>query len=193
MQMTPLTRRNALKMLVTTAGLTTVTPLVGESTEPENDEVERSANMNLEIPGSLKAEHEELHEELVRATKAGGKTGEAAQAVAKVLHPHFVKEEQLAMPPLGLLGALAAGRMPQDAPKVVELTDHLKRELPAMLKEHEEIVSALDALADAAQQENKLAARQFAEKLKQHAKTEEEVLYPAAILVGEYIKLKLNR
>jgi hemerythrin-like domain-containing protein len=62
-----------------------------------------------------------------------------------------------------------------------------------MLKEHENIVVALDALANAARQENKLAAQQFAEKLKQHAKTEEEVLYPAAILVGDYIELKLNR
>jgi hypothetical protein len=32
----------------------------------------------------------------------------------------------------------------------------------------------------------------FAEKLMLHAKTEEEVLYPAAILVGEYLKLKLE-
>jgi hypothetical protein len=31
----------------------------------------------------------------------------------------------------------------------------------------------------------------FAEKLALHAKTEEDVLYPAAILVGEYLKLKL--
>ena len=30
----------------------------------------------------------------------------------------------------------------------------------------------------------------FAGNLKQHAQTEEEVLYPAAILVGEYLKLK---
>lgn len=191
--MKPLNRRNALKMLVTTAGLTTVTPLVGESAEPESHKVEGSDNMNLEIPGSLQAEHEELHEELVRATRAGGKTGDAAQTVAKVLHPHFIKEEQLAMPPLGLLGALAAGQMPPNAKEVVKLTDVLKKELPAMLKEHENIVVALDALANAARQENKPVAQQFAEKLKQHAKTEEEVLYPAAILVGEYIKLKLNR
>jgi hypothetical protein len=33
----------------------------------------------------------------------------------------------------------------------------------------------------------------FAEKLALHAQTEEEVLYPAAILVGEYLKLKLKR
>ena len=89
--MKPLTRRNALKMFVTTAGLTTVMPLDGESAEPENHEV-KGSDMNLKIPGSLKAEHEELHEELGRATRVGGKTGDAAQAVAKVLHPHFVKE-----------------------------------------------------------------------------------------------------
>lgn len=190
--MKPLTRRNALKMLVTTAGLTTMTPLVGESAEPENHKLEGGDIMKLEIPNSLKAEHEELHEELVRATRAGGKTGEAAQAVANVLHPHFVKEEQLAMPPLGLLGALAAGRIPPNVEEVVRLTDDLKRELPAMLKEHESIVVALDALVNAARQEDKQATQQFAEKLKQHAMTEEEVLYPAAILVGEYIKLKLK-
>jgi hypothetical protein len=96
------------------------------------------------------------------------------------------------MPPLGLLSELAAGRLSKDAAKVVALTDKLKNELPAMLKEHEDIVVALDALAKAAQQENKPLVLHFAEKLKLHAKTEEEVLYPAAILVGEYIKLKLN-
>jgi hypothetical protein len=187
-----LDRRNALKMIATTAGLGLVKPSVGMATQPENHKVESSKIINFEIPTSLKAEHEELHEALVRATKAGGKTGEAAQAVAKVLHPHFVKEEQLAMPPLGLLESLAAGRLPPDAAKIVKLTDELKRELPAMIKEHGAIVVALDALAKAAQQENQPAAREFAEKLKQHAKTEEQVTYPAAILVGEYIKLKLK-
>jgi hypothetical protein len=48
--------------------------------------------MNFQIPLILKAEHEELHGELARATKAGGRTVEAAKAVAKLMHPHFVKE-----------------------------------------------------------------------------------------------------
>jgi hypothetical protein len=33
----------------------------------------------------------------------------------------------------------------------------------------------------------------FAEKLMFHAQTEEDVLYPASILIGEYLKLKLSR
>jgi hypothetical protein len=149
--------------------------------------------MEIKIPASLKVEHEELHEELVRLTKAGGKTGEAAQAVAKVLHPHFVKEEEPAMPPLGLLQPLAEGRVRPEMAPVVELTDKLKEDMPAMLKEHEAIVGALQTLAEAGKQENNPQAQHFAEKLKEHAKTEEEVLYPAAILVGEYVKLKLNK
>ncbi|MCC2663020.1 MAG: hypothetical protein K0S35_942, partial [Geminicoccaceae bacterium] len=34
---------------------------------------------------------------------------------------------------------------------------------------------------------------QFAEKLKLHAQTEEQVLYPAAIVLGDYVRLKLNK
>jgi hypothetical protein len=33
----------------------------------------------------------------------------------------------------------------------------------------------------------------FAEKLTLHAQTEEEVLYPAALLVGRYVKLSLRK
>ena len=33
----------------------------------------------------------------------------------------------------------------------------------------------------------------FAEKLTLHPHNEEQVLYPAALLVAEYIKLKLNK
>jgi hypothetical protein len=157
--------------------------------KPKPPKKEGRKNMEIKIPESLKAEHNGLHEELVRVSKAGGKTGEAAKIVAEVLHPHFVKEEELAMPPLGLLRALVDGPVRPEMAKIMELTDKLKKELPAMLKEHEAIVGALQTLVEAAKKENQPQAQQFAEKLKQHAKTEEDVLYPAAILVGEYIKL----
>ena len=59
--------------------------------------------MKLSIPKPLKLEHEELHAELITATRASGRIGVAATAVAKVLHEHFLKEEEFALPPLGLL------------------------------------------------------------------------------------------
>jgi len=59
-----------------------------------------------------------------------------------------------------------------------------------MLNEHKTIVEALKELIKIAGRENKKEAETFAEKLILHAQTEEEVLYPASILIGEYIKLK---
>jgi len=66
--------------------------------------------MEFNIPQSLKLEHEELHAELTRATQVSGKIGDSAKAVAKILHPHFRKEEEYEMPPLGLLSLLADGK-----------------------------------------------------------------------------------
>lgn len=149
--------------------------------------------MKLAIPQPLIAEHKELHAELERATRAGGKTAEAAKAAAAVLHPHFVKEEEYALPPLGLLPELASGKVSPDMVQVLPLTDKLKHELPQMLAEHKEIVAALERLKIAARAENKPEVESFAHALVQHALTEEQVTYPAVILIGEYVKLRLGK
>lgn len=149
--------------------------------------------MKLKIPDSLQAEHNELHAELVEATKVEGRIGNAAKAVAELLHPHFLKEEEYALPPLGLLSRLVQGRVTAEMSDVLSMTDRLKAELPRMLEEHQQIVAALGNLAEAAKSEKKDRYDRFTKKLVLHAKNEEEVLYPAAILVGEYLKAKLNR
>lgn len=147
--------------------------------------------MNFQIPPSLKAEHEELHGELARATKVGGRTGEAAKAVAKLMHPHFIKEEEYALPPLGLLSALSKGKLDAGMADALKMTDKLEAELPQMLAEHKDIVAALQSLAEAAKTENKPEFVHFAEKLMAHAHTEEEVSYPTALLIGRYLKAAL--
>jgi hypothetical protein len=149
--------------------------------------------MEFNIPSPLKGEHEELHEELAKATKVAGKIGDAARAVAQILHPHFVKEEEYALPPLGLLPRLAAGDVTPEMADVLALTERLKAELPQMLEEHKAIVAALSHLVEVAKQEHKLEYAHFAEKLMLHAQTEEEVLYPTATMIGEYLKLILKR
>ncbi len=145
---------------------------------------------DLKIPQTLKAEHDELHDELKEAISAGGRTAGAAREVARLLHPHFVKEEEFALPPLGLLARVARSEtLPTEAAEAaIGMAERLKSELPEMLAEHGQIVAALDALVTVAREEGRAAVAQFAEKLKQHAKTEEEVLYPAAILLGEHLR-----
>jgi hemerythrin superfamily protein len=73
---------------------------------------------------------------------------------------------------------------------VIEMTNRLKADLNHMLLEHKEIVKALKDLTEAAKNEGKDEFMHFEKKLTLHAQTEEEVLYPASILVGEYLKLK---
>jgi hypothetical protein len=147
--------------------------------------------MKFEIPKPMKIEHDELHADLVKATKAGGQTGDAAKAVAKVLHNHFVKEEEYALPPLGLLTALSEGKFEPGMTEVLKMTDKLEAELPTMLSEHKDIVVALEKLIAAARAENKLNIVHFAEKLMLHAQTEEQVSYPTSLLIGHYVKSKL--
>jgi hypothetical protein len=87
---------------------------------------------------------------------------------------------------------LANGAVEPDMAGVLTLTNELETALPGMLAEHKEIVAALGDLEAAANAENKPQYARFAEKLIQHARTEEEVLYPAAILVGLYVRLTIS-
>jgi hypothetical protein len=160
--------------------------------ESELHWVQGDKTMEFKIPKSLQAEHAELHEELAKAIAAGGKVSEAAKTVAALLHTHFAKEEEYALPPLGVLSELAQGRVTPEMRSAIVMADKLKADLSHMLQEHKDIVVALRKLIAAAKQENKLEHARFAEKLIRHAQNEEEVLYPAAILIGEYLKLRLG-
>ncbi len=147
--------------------------------------------MRFEIPQSLQQEHEELHDELRRATQAGGDVGEAARTLAQLMHPHFIKEDQIALPPLALLSVLAEGEVTPAMTGVLELTDRLQAELPAMLAEHKTIVVALARLQQAAERAGRDDIVEFAHKLTLHAQTEEQVMYPAALLVGRFVRQRL--
>ena len=145
---------------------------------------------SLLIPPAIQAEHKELHEKLRELTCMRGRTGNAAIEVEKLLEPHFVKEEQLALPPLGLLADLSSGQMPPDSAAIIRMTDHLKREMPQMLAEHKKVVAALQQLQEAANAEDNPQGVQFAKALAAHAALEEQVLYPSALLVGRYLNEK---
>lgn len=173
--------------------------LVGLSLLPQavdgQDHRHKEASMTearIGIPPSIKAEHDEIHAELVAATKASGRVGEAARELAEVLHPHFVREEQIALPPLGLMQALAGGEARKDMLAVLPLTDALRAELPRMLQEHQVIHAATTKLGEVARSEGNLAVAHLAEKLALHARGEEEVFYPAAILVGDVVRARIS-
>jgi hypothetical protein len=169
------------------AGALAVSPSPG----PLQHDHANASSASYPIPESLKAEHHEIHAALAALITLDGQTGPAARAVEQALAPHFTKEEEYALPPLGLLKPLADGKIAPDMQAAVDMALRLKADLPHMLQEHQAIVQALDRLAVAGRAERQEAALRFAETLKLHARNEEEVLYPAAIVAGEYAKLKM--
>ena len=145
------------------------------------------------LPHVLQMEHEELHEEIWKATKLGGETGEFAKAVVRVLLPHVLLEEEFGIPPLSVLPQLARGEITAEMAEVIPRAERLKAELPRMLEDHKLIVAALRDFLRAATKEGHSGYARFAQKLILHAQMEEEVLYPASIVIGEYLKWKLGK
>jgi len=148
--------------------------------------------MRIQIPKSLRLEHEELHDFLAAARQEPGELGETVRRVARLLEPHFRKEEAFAMPPLGLLVRLARNEVTPAMAEVYSHTDWLKNNLPTLMAEHRAINGAVEEMLDAARAAQRIDYVEFAEKLINHARMEEEVMYPAAILVGEYLRLLLG-
>jgi hypothetical protein len=68
------------------------------------------------------------------------------------------------------------------------VVENLRRELPQMIDEHRQIADLLRLLASEAEAEGKAEYVELAEELIVHAHIEEDVLYPAALLIGEYAR-----
>ena len=144
--------------------------------------------MPLAIPDSIRLEHEELHDALARASREKDPLGEAARRVARILKPHVAKEELFALPPLGLLEDAARGKRSTAESVAADMIARLERELEDMLAEHRVIIGALEEFMVAAKAANRVDYAELASKLVHHMRMEKEVLYPAALVLGEYLK-----
>ena len=140
------------------------------------------------VPHSVEAEHSAIQNELLALTLRQSAVGKAARALAAFLEPHFEREEQIALPPLTLLQPLATRSAVVKPARMVALADSLQAELPRMLREHKKIAAAVTQLERAALAARDDRAIAFAYRLQLHALNEEEIMYPAAILVAEVVR-----
>jgi hypothetical protein len=101
------------------------------------------AALSLNTPSSVRAEHAELRSELAEAGNFRGRLGEAARAVGKTLGPHFIREEEYVLPPLGVLPVLAAGKIPQNTEEIRTIAEQLESELEQLTREHRVIGASL--------------------------------------------------
>ena len=148
--------------------------------------------MKFEIPAPLRIDHDALDAQLKQAMHAEGAVGAAAREVARLVYPHFQREKDFALPPLGLLADVVRGALRTEMHEALAMTRKLKAELPAMFDEHRQIMAALEKLSAAAHAAGRPEVEDFAAALAQHADMEERVLYPAAVLLGEHLARALE-
>jgi hypothetical protein len=147
--------------------------------------------MRLDVPDVLKREHVELFLRLEAAAAEPGVVGDAAHELVELLHGHLKREEQVAFPLLGLLPHLVDGTVGEEMRAAIPVTDRLRSELHRLREEHVAIVAAVERLAEAGRRQGIDEYGQLAHHLLEHARVEEAILYPAALIVGEYVRLKL--
>ena len=149
-----------------------------------------SNNTILVKPSSLEEEHKEIHEKLEKIVSSSGDTANMSKQVQFIMQPHFAKEEQLSILVLGALQPYVNGTLTEEARnQAIQISQQFKQEYPTMLEEHKQIVSALDNLENTAMKENRQDVISFIADLKSHAMNEEQVTYPATIIVGELLEL----
>jgi hypothetical protein len=144
------------------------------------------------IPVPLRMDQNEICVALEQAMLAGGKTASAAKELREVLQPHLLREEEHLLQLLGLLVPLAQGQISSTMRNIPSKTEHLKTRMFEIVREHAAIIQAARKLLRAANSERKLKLAEFTEHLMLRAWTDEVVFYPAAVLIGEYLKLKFG-
>ena len=172
------------------AGINEVFAATNNTTDFESNTA-LSNNTILVKPPSLEEEHKEIHEKLEKIVSSSGDTANMAKQVQSIMQPHFEKEEQLSIPVLGALQPYVNGTLTEETRnQVIKISQQFKQEYPSMLEEHKQIVAALDNLENIAMKENRQDVISFIAELKSHAMNEEQVTYPATIVVGELLELK---
>lgn len=144
--------------------------------------------MRPKTPKSIKSGHENLCYELKIITKSGGIIAEKAKLLEKDMYPHFQKEEKYALPPLGLLLALSDGNWEIYSSEAIKMSEMLQLKLSELKGEHDQIMKTMQDLKVIADEQNNIDAKEFIKDLTLHVEIEDQVLYPATILIGNYLK-----
>lgn len=147
--------------------------------------------INLQTPGPLRDEHQTFRDELLNAIRTSGELGKIAEQIDKILNPHFKIEEEFAFPPLNLMTPLSRDEIDPNMKDALGIIERLKDEIPKLTNDHLIIIQKLKDFDDSLKAEKKIEFAQLSQKLIHHARAEEGILYPAAILIGKYLSLKL--
>lgn len=158
--------------------------------KPKEDNTIKQFPGKPEMPSSIKKTHEYLLEQIHKITSYKDSSGRAAIKIEELMHHHFKEEEDVVLPLLGLLSSLANDQMPEQIKNIILLSEKVRPLMNHLSAEHQLIKAYLEELKQASDSEHRPEILEFEKEVSKHAISEEEVYFPAAILIGEYLKLK---
>lgn len=157
---------------------------------------QKEENYLTQFPGksegtsSLLKEHRNLLSQMQPLTSYTDSTGQVAITLYELMQHHFSEEENYVLPPLAALPLLVSGQSQQQTEELLLLTEKFKTQLSHINAEHQMIKVLLEELNQIAARDGHPMPVGFEEDLHRHAQMEEEIFFPASILVGEYLKLQ---
>jgi hypothetical protein len=156
--------------------------------KPEEDKLIPDFTGKPVMPASIKQEHELLLGQMDEI--AADTTNKAAAKLKELLQHHFEEEENYVLPTLGLLPMLANGKVPDESKAILEMTGKFRKQYTHIGAEHQLIKAYLEEMKKNSDKNNTDKIVQFETRLLAHAATEEEILFPTTILIGEFLELK---
>jgi hypothetical protein len=153
-----------------------------------------SATATLEVPQSSRVEHEDIiaHLDAVARQQRRPRVAEAARKALEVLKPHYAREADYVLLPLGLLPALADGHVAPEMRRAIAIADRVKAEQDQLFEEHVRITGVLNELIAAAEGERDRGLVAMARQAALHSLQEVEIMYPTVILIGDHLREKLG-
>lgn len=149
------------------------------------------AQPGVDIPQYERVEHRGIVDYLRGIAARPGPVGPAAQKVLDVLVPLTAKEDEIVLPPLVLLSALAGGDVTPDMHWAVVLADRLKAERNTFRRDHEELKKVLIALREAAAAVGDHHTVGFTNDVIADDQGSQEITEPTTILIGDFLRSRL--
>lgn len=151
------------------------------------------AQGGLQVPQSIRLQHEQIINRLNHFAQSKDKEeAAAAQKAVTALNEHYAKEEQL-LAPLGLLSRIAKGEVSKDMEPAIALADRTKSALPEFESGHIRITSLMNELIEVGRKKRNEELVRLATRVAAQSLNDVEVNQPTAILIGDYLRLRLSR
>ena len=152
-----------------------------------------AAQSALQVPQSIRLQHEQIVSRLASLAKGKGPVAAAAQKAVNVLKDHYAKEEQFVLPPLGLLPRLAKGEVSKDMEPAIAMAERTKAALAEFQNDHIQLTSLMNEMIAVGKKHRSQELLNLATRIANQSLNDIEVAQPATIFIGEYLRQKLPK